>query len=117
MENDQTKMGFIAVTAVILLATGALAFSLVALSSAASYADSVYRRELRIQANLNVEACLDTAALMAAKDYFLSGPMHIAEFDCDATVTRNGAGLVSVRASARLGGISSIAIEKSFVNQ
>ena len=99
--------GFVATTAVILLATGTLAFSLVALGSAVLYADIINRRELRIQANLNAEACLDTAALMATKDYFLTGPVYISAFDCNATISRDGAGNVSVKASASLAGVSS----------
>lgn len=110
----EINRGFVATTAVILLATGTLAFSLVALGSAVMYADSVSRHELRIQANLNAEACLDTAALMAAKDYFLTGPVYIYEFDCNATVSRDGIGSVSVKVSTSLNGVYSSVLEKDF---
>jgi type II secretory pathway pseudopilin PulG len=107
MNKIRTSRGFIAVTAVILLAAGVIAFSLAALGSAVLYSDAVNRRELRIQAGMNAEACLDSAALMAAKDYFLIGSVYISEFGCNATISRNSAGDVSVKASARLVGVSS----------
>jgi len=107
--------GFIAVTAVILLAAGVMAFSLAALGSAVLYSDAIYRRELRIQANLNAESCLDTAALMAAKDYFLTGPIHISEFDCNATISRDGIGHVSITAQASLAGVSSSFLYQIFI--
>ena len=106
--------GFVATTAVILLAAGTLAFSLAALSSADIYADSVSRRELRIQADFNAQACADSAALMAAKDYFLTGPIYIPEFACNAVISRNGDGNISVEASVSLGGISSN-LRRSFI--
>ena len=102
--------GFIAVTAVILLATGVMAFSLATLGSAVAYSDAVYRRELRIQANLNAEACLDTAALMAAKDYFLAGSVHISEFGCNAVISRDGTGNASITAQTSLAGVSSLVL-------
>jgi hypothetical protein len=91
-----------------------MAFSLATLGSAVLYADSVSRRELRIQTNLNAESCLDTAALIAAKDHFLIGPVSISELGCNATISRDGAGNVSIKASARLAGVSSSVIEKNF---
>jgi hypothetical protein len=106
--------GFVATTAVILLATGTLAFSLVALGSAVLYADSVNRRELRIQAGLNAEACLDTVALMSVKDYFLVGPVYISEFGCDAVVSRDGSGYISIKASASLNGVHSDVLDKKY---
>ena len=107
--------GFIAVTAVILLATGVMAFSLAALGSAVLYSDAVYRRELRIQANLNAESCLDTAALMAAKDHFLAGPVYISEFGCNATISRDGTGNASITAQASLAGVSSSFLYQIFI--
>ena len=59
--------GFIALIAVIMASLTMLAFSLIASDAAAGYSDMVDRRELRIQAGLNAEACLDTASLMLAK--------------------------------------------------
>jgi hypothetical protein len=107
--------GFIAVTAVILLAAGVMVFSLVTLGSAVLYSDAVYRRELRIQANLNAESCLDTAALMVAKDYFLAGSVYISEFGCNAIVTRDGVGNVSITARASLAGVSSAFLYRNFI--
>ncbi len=107
--------GFIAVTAVIMLAAGVMAFSLAALGSAVSYEDAVDRRELRVQAAMNAEACLDSAALMAAKDHFLAGPFDISELGCTAVVSRDIAGNVSIQASARLEGVSSSFLYRIFI--
>lgn len=111
---NKNNHGFIATTAVILLATGTLAFSLVVLSSAVIYADSVSRHELRIQANLNAKSCLDTAALMAAKDYFLNGAIYISEFGCNAVISRDGIGNISVEATASLNGVCSDVLDKKY---
>ena len=76
------KNGFIAVTAVILLTAGSLAFLLATFSAATFYADSVERREARIQRQLNDRACQETKSLLIAKDYFLNGPVYLKDFDC-----------------------------------
>jgi len=115
LNANNTDCGFIAVTAVILLAAGVMAFSLAALGSAVLYSDAVYRRELRIQANLNAESCLDTAALMAAKDYFLSGPVFISEFGCNAVISRDGIGHASITAQSSLAGVSSSFLYRIFI--
>ena len=78
----RTQNAFIATTAVILLALGSLAFLLATLSAATFYADSVERREARIQKQLNDQACQDTKSLLIAKDYFLEGSVYLKDFDC-----------------------------------
>jgi len=98
--------GFISLIAVILLATGTLAFSVVTISAAASYSDSVMRHELRLQAGLNLSGCLDTAELMIAKDYFLNGNMSLSEFACVAGVSNNFNGNILINATATLSGVS-----------
>ncbi|MCX6719114.1 MAG: hypothetical protein NTZ38_01935 [Candidatus Taylorbacteria bacterium] len=98
--------GFTATTAVILLATGTLAFSLGSLVSAALYADSVNQKELRIQARLNASACLDTVILMAYKDYFLNGPVTVPEFGCTGNVSNDYLGHISMNIKASLEGVS-----------
>ena len=95
-----------ALTSVILLASGTLAFSLATMSAAALYADSVMRKELRTQAALDAEACLDTAKLMAAKDYFISGTIQIRDFGCVAEFTNDLNGHISMTVSADLSGVS-----------
>ena len=104
--RQRNDAGFIAVIAIVIIATGTLAFSLAALSAAASYADSVERRELRIQVQLNLDSCADTLNLMAAKDYFLNGNVSIPEFGCVATVTNDQNGHMSMNITATLGSIS-----------
>ncbi|MDE1966458.1 MAG: hypothetical protein KGI45_00070 [Patescibacteria group bacterium] len=98
--------GFTATIAVVLLASGTLAFSLATMSAAAAYADSVYRRELRIQAGLYADSCLETAELMAAKDYFLDGSVDLPEFFCAAMVENSFAGSAAIEATSTLGGVS-----------
>lgn len=98
--------GFGALVAVILLATCTLSFSLAAMSAAAAYADMTFRREMRIQAGLNVESCLDSVFLMTEKDYFLNGRIILKEFGCEANVANDFNGKISVSAHAALEGIS-----------
>lgn len=95
--------GFVALIAVVILATGILAFSFSTLAGAISYSESVYKRELRIQANLNTRACLDKVTLMVAKDYFLSGEIKIKEFGCIANITNDLNGEVSFVVESKLG--------------
>lgn len=92
---------FTALIAVIILATGTLAFSLAACAAAATYADNVHRREARIQARLNAASCVDTAKLMAVKDIFLAGNTYIPELGCTAMIARDApSGSVIVTATA-----------------
>lgn len=74
--------GFGAATAVILIAFGAMAMSLSALAAASLYADSVGRREWRLQKVMNARACQDAAALAKAKDFFSAGSVDMPEFGC-----------------------------------
>ncbi len=57
--------------------------SFVALGASVSYSDMVFRKELRIQAALDSAACSDTAILVRAKDVFVTGVVHLSEFNCD----------------------------------
>ena len=79
---ESNQKGFIATTALILLVTGTLAFLVATLSAVTIYADSVYSREIRIQKQLNEEACQETLPLLIAKDYFLSGNVTLDDFGC-----------------------------------
>ncbi|MFA6553916.1 MAG: hypothetical protein WCS89_00200 [Candidatus Paceibacterota bacterium] len=101
--ND--KKGFVALIAVVLLATGTLTFSLVAMSSAIAYADSISRRELRIQTQMNAQACLDTVTLMVVKDYFISGNVEVKKFGCTAEILNDFEGNISFNVKANLGEI------------
>ncbi len=80
--NKISKKGFIATIAIVLLATGTLAFLLVTLSTAYSYADSVEYREIRIQTSLNERACQETLSLLIAKDYFLDKEVTLTDLGC-----------------------------------
>lgn len=76
------QKGFIATTAVILLAMGTLAFLVATMSAVTSYADSVDRRQIRIQKNLNELACQETLPIVMAKDYFLEESVFLSDFGC-----------------------------------
>jgi uncharacterized membrane protein len=99
--------GFVATIAVVLLSTGILAFSLVTMASAISYADGIYRRELRIQTTMNAKACLDTVTLMAVKDYFIVGDIDLDEFGCQARIENDFFGNIALKVRAKLSGIES----------
>lgn len=91
-EVEETQKGFIATTAVTLLSLGTLAFLIVTLSSVTAYADSVERREIRIQKDLNDRACEETLSLIRAKDYFLQGEVVLNDLGCSHTTTAPLAG-------------------------
>jgi hypothetical protein len=74
--------GFIATTAIIVLAMSSIVFLMVVSVAAASYAESVSRREYRIQKSLNQRACEETRDLILAKNYFFTGSTTISEFNC-----------------------------------
>lgn len=76
------EAGFGATAGVLLLASGALAMSLAALGAALAYADSVYHEELRVQADMNNQACQDSISLIKSKDAFVSGTIDLPEFGC-----------------------------------
>ncbi|MFA6601611.1 MAG: hypothetical protein WCT02_01990 [Candidatus Paceibacterota bacterium] len=104
--QKENNRGFMALIAVILLATGALAFSLVVLSSSFTYFQATNKREMRIQAGLNAKACLDEVSLMVIQDYFLAGEIEIKEFGCAATIDNDGNGNYSLEVKAFLGTVS-----------
>ncbi len=76
------------------------------MSSAISYSESVYLQEYRIQAGLNASACLDSATLMVAKDYFMAGTFSIAEFGCTVSVINDLKGNITLNVKAVFNGVS-----------
>jgi hypothetical protein len=87
MKLYRHDQGFGATIAVVVMASGVLALSLTALGSSVFYADAVFRREMRIQAAMNERACLDSAALLKAKDAFAAGAADFPEFGCMASLS------------------------------
>lgn len=81
-EIQDAQKGFIATTAVILLAMGTLAFLLATMSAASFYGYSIETREMRIQKQLNWQACQETLPLIIAKDYFFESEIMLSNFDC-----------------------------------
>jgi hypothetical protein len=87
MKPKKHNQGLGATIAVMVMASGVLALSLSALGSSVFYADAVFRREMRIQAALNERACLDSVALLKAKDAFAAGIADFPEFGCMASLS------------------------------
>jgi hypothetical protein len=79
---ERSQSGFIATTVVVLLSIGVLLFIVVTNSAAALYLDAVDREGYRFQKSLNAAACQDTLLLLRAKDYFLEGPVELADLGC-----------------------------------
>lgn len=83
---------------------GTLALSTAAFQAAALYGEAVERRQWRIQAGLNAEACVDTAKLLVAKDTFLVGEVQIDDLGCVAQIQAKGMHR-SIRTAAQFGGV------------
>ena len=103
--------GFGATIAVVLISIGLLVFSLATFSGAASYADLIYRKELRMQANLNTKTCLEIAQIMVAKDHFINGEVEIPDFGCVANFTNNFS-TVNISVKASISGVSAYGTAK-----
>ena len=101
----QTDKGFIALIAVVLLISGILVFSATTLGSAVWYADSVERREDRIQARLNAASCLETVKMMAQRNPFIGDYVIVKEFACTAFVSRKPM-LIELDISTKYNGVS-----------
>ena len=97
--------GFAALISVVLLASGVLVFSLTTLVAAVTFSDMTDRREMRIQAGLNLEVCLDTTELMVERDYYYIGTSTLPEFGCTVYVSRGAQNNYSIDALAELSSI------------
>lgn len=71
--------------AVLLLSLGSFAVSLSIMGAVTQYADTVLIRTLRIQKNLNLLACKDSAALIRAKNIFVEGVIKFHDFGCEVS--------------------------------
>ncbi len=83
LKINSAKNGFIATTAIVLLAMGSFAFILVTLASAELYAGSVEKRETRIQKILDQYSCEESRKVATTKDYFQSTKVIFLEFVCN----------------------------------
>ena len=80
------QQGFIATTAVLMLALSSLVFIAVTALSVTEYSESVYAREQRIQKGLYERACADTKTLLIKKDAVIKGDIELPEFNCTITI-------------------------------
>lgn len=84
-EVREVESGFIATTTIIVLAVGSLFFLTVTMSAVTLYADGVDHREIRTQQRLNDNACVETRALIVAKDYFFKGSIVLKDLGCSVS--------------------------------
>ena len=75
------REGFIATTAVVMLAYSILAVHLAVMSAVSAYVDSVYLREMRIQARHSLFACLSYAEVFISRDYLWRGKVDEGQAD------------------------------------
>ena len=108
--------GFIAVTAVIVIACVTLLFANIIMQIVVDYSGMVMRHEWRIQANLNAESCLNVVTLMVEKNYFLNGEVSVERFECTAKVIRDYVqGSASISVKALFNEVNSGEYEKTFL--
>ena len=108
--------GFIAVTATILISISILTFIVTVFRSSIMYEDMTNRLEWRTQANINANSCISTIGIMAVKDYFLNGEVHINEFGCTAYVDRDQfSKILNVTANAVFNGVHSQFFYQKFI--
>ena len=115
IQKQEVHRGFIAVTAVIVMSCLTLLYTILVITSASDFSDSVMRREWRMQANLNAQSCVETIELMALKDYFLAGTVDIGTFGCTAFIARDHIRKsAQVHARAKFAGVTSADIDQTF---
>ena len=105
MQKTYNK-GFTALISIGLLSSGTLAFALVTMTHTYSYVDMVMRRDLRIQAHLALESCVETVRLMFRKDIFLKGDIEIREFGCHAHIENISNRNATVSATSSISGVT-----------
>jgi hypothetical protein len=94
--------GFIATTALMMLVFGCLALILVSNLSVRWYADSIFLRDMRLQARELLIPCMNEATEMLSRDYFLSGNIAIPEYDCSADFIKNSQDGISIMVKVQL---------------
>lgn|GEM_PF-3933211 len=90
------KQGFMALVTILLLAMSTLALSLLYMNSTESYADSIIRKEIRIQTNLYTISCLNMSTSKLARNFLLRGSIYIPEVYCASEFTETGTNIVHV---------------------
>jgi hypothetical protein len=94
--------GFIATTALMVLVFSCLASILVSNLSVRWYADSVFLRDMRIQARELLILCMDQAMGMLSRDYFLRGNIAIPEYECSANLIEDDPDVISIVVKVQL---------------
>jgi len=85
-----------ALVTILLLAMSTLALSLLYMNSTESYADSIIRKEIRIQTNLYTISCLNMSTSKLARNFLLRGSIYIPEVYCASEFTETGTNIVHV---------------------
>jgi hypothetical protein len=78
--------GFIAFISLFLISMIAMGQVFLTAYMTGIYADSVNRKELRIQAKSNLESCINWVEISLRKDRFLSGIINVPQFGCDLVI-------------------------------
>lgn len=97
--------GFIALTATLVIVAIVTNFSFLTLSTAVIFADSVFRKEIRIQTGLNLLSCTDLVISMFAHDYFINGNLTLSEYNCQVFADNDFAGNVTFTATSSMSNI------------
>lgn len=106
MSNSKNS-GFIALIAVLLMASGTMAFLLTVAAAGLAYSDMVLRREYRIIATGNLNTCVSAIRSMAARYYFFRGKLRIDELGCDGAVSNDMTGHIHFEATSTFNGVKS----------
>lgn len=105
-KNFGVRKGFVALTTILIIVALVLNFSFVTLSSVYIFADSIFRRELRIQTRFNLFACIDYMKFTYAQNYFVDGNIKIRELGCSVSITNDFTGTIDFSATSTLSGVS-----------
>lgn len=84
MNMTTNKKGFVATVSVILISLGLFAFSLSVFGGAFLYSDFIDKKEARMQAEFNIEACIILARDIFEKDNFLRRHFEVSDLGCTA---------------------------------
>lgn len=95
--------GFMATVSIILISLGVIAFSLSVSSGAVLYADFINKKEMRIQAGFNLEACKEIALQQFKRNYIFLKHIDISELGCSADLFPNGL-YKTIKLNAAFGG-------------
>ena len=93
--------GFIATTAVLMIAYGCLALALVSTLAVRSYSESVDLREARIEARRLNDLCMHRALEILAREYFVRGKVELPEYNCEIEYIEKVPSQITIQTTVR----------------